>query len=176
MFRYEQPKSAPLTCPHVQEASATEEMALPRYDGNCLYNSGGFPITSLSRKAQKKRLRVNVSRQARQMRKLGGPQVFAHCGILIHHLKMQEHMNESIKSNFNLSYNSVSSFSFLFLFGTFSLLYYTRQINVHLRNPDYRITEEKIGIFSLPSPQMFPETILVKRSAHWNCVCVINCT
>lgn len=50
-------------------------MALPRCDGNRLYNRTGCPITSLSRKAQKKRLRVNVSRQAGRMRTLGGPWV-----------------------------------------------------------------------------------------------------
>lgn len=149
-------------------------MALPRYDGNCLYNSRGFPITSLSRKAQKKRLRVNVSRQARQMRKLGGPQVFDHCGILIQYLKMQEHTNESIKSNFNLSYNSVSFFLFFFLALAQFCTILDKCAFEKSRLTDNR--RKKIGIFSLPSPQIFPETILVKPPAHWNCVCMINCT
>lgn len=74
----------------------------------------------------------------------------------------------SMKSCFNLSYNSLLYFQSLT----------TSQINIHLGDQDYGEEKKKYittqGYLVL-LPQILPGNILAKSSAHLNSMLVINC-
>lgn len=133
-------------------------------------------MTSLNRKAQKQRLRANLSRQATRTRKEASPWLFSHHGILIQRPKTQGHMSESIKSYFNLSYRSLcGAFFFSFVCAWFNVLLDKRAFEKPRLSGGQEEKKKSSGL-SVPLPQTHPATILAKPPARWNCVCVINCT